>query len=131
MFDLIRVSGPCGLLAAILGLVVLVLVVIKTVQLARRNMTPGRAWESSLNTIIFWGAYAAVLGFLGQCYGIYEAMLAIRQAGELSPVVVVMGFAVSFTSTLIGVGALAFAALCWFALRFWSQRVTVGPSATA
>lgn len=130
MFELIRISGPFGLLAAILGLVVLVLVVMKTVQLSRRSMTPGQAWESSLNTILFWGAYAAVLGFLGQCYGIYEAMLAIRQAGELSPVVVAVGFAVSFTSTLIGLAVLAFAALCWFALRYWSQRVTVGATAS-
>jgi hypothetical protein len=130
VFELIRISGPFGLLAAILGLVVLVLVVMKTVQLSRRSMTPGQAWESSLNTILFWGAYAAVLGFLGQCYGIYEAMLAIRQAGELSPVVVAVGFAVSFTSTLIGLAVLAFAALCWFALRYWSQRVTVGATAS-
>jgi biopolymer transport protein ExbB/TolQ len=130
VFELIRISGPFGLLAAILGLVVLVLVVMKTAQLSRRSMTPGQAWESSLNTILFWGAYAAVLGFLGQCYGIYEAMLAIRQAGELSPVVVAIGFAVSFTSTLIGLAVLAFAALCWFALRHWSQRVTVGTTAT-
>jgi biopolymer transport protein ExbB/TolQ len=129
VFELIRVSGPFGLLAAILGLVILVLVVTKIVQLSRRRVTAGPSWESSLNTILFWGAYAAVLGFLGQCLGIYEAMVAIREAGELSPSVVAVGFYVSFTSTLIGVAVLAFAALCWFVLRYWSQTVAARPPA--
>lgn len=123
MLELIRMSGPFGLLAAILGLVVVALVVLRTVQLSRRRMTPGAAWESSLNTILFWGAYAAVLGFLGQCHAIYEAMSAIRIAGELEPAVVAVGFAASFSPTLIGLQVLAFAALCWFALRFSSRKV--------
>ncbi len=131
MFELIRMSGHFGSLAAILGLVVLALVVIKAVQLSRGNVTPGQAWESSLNTILFWGAFAAVLGFLGQCYGIYEAMMASRAAEEIAPWVVAMGFFVSFTSTLIGLAVLSVAALCWFVLRFWSQRVTAGAPATA
>jgi uncharacterized membrane protein len=131
MFQLIHMSGHFGYLAAILGLVILVLVVIKAVQLSRKSMTPGQAWDSSLNTILFWGAFAAVLGLLGQCYGIYEAMMAIRQAEEIAPWAVAMGFFVSFTSTLIGLTVLAISALCWFVLRFWSQRVAVGPSATA
>ncbi|UCC82759.1 MAG: MotA/TolQ/ExbB proton channel family protein [Gemmatimonadota bacterium] len=131
MFELLQHSGPFGQLAAILGLVVLALVVIKAVQLSRGNVTPGQAWENSLNTILFWGAYAAVLGFLGQCYGIYVAMMAIRAAEEIAPWVVAMGFLISFTSTLIGLAVLAFAALCWFALRFWSRRVTAGAAATA
>jgi biopolymer transport protein ExbB/TolQ len=131
VFELIRISGPFGLLTAILGLVVLVLVVLKTVKLSRLSATPGEAWESGLNTILFWGAYAAVLGFLGQCFGIYRSMMEIRAATELSPIVMVEGFAVSFTPTLIGLAVLAFAAFCWFALRFWSRKVTARAGATA
>jgi hypothetical protein len=130
VFELIRVSGHFGLLTAILGLVVVVLVVLRAVQLLRRRVTGGQAWDSSLNTILFWGAYAAVLGFLGQCTGIYEAMIAIREAEEIAPWVVAQGFFVSFTPTLIGLAVLAIAALCWFVLRYWSARVTLGRSAS-
>lgn len=131
MFSLLQQSGHFGYLAAILGLVVLALAVTKAVQLSRGNVTPGQAWENGLNTILFWGAYAAVLGFLGQCYGIYLAMMEIRAAEEIAPWVVAMGFMISFTPTLIGLMVLAIAGLCWFGLRFWSQRVAAGAAAAA
>lgn len=131
MFYLIQISGHFGHLAAILGLVVLVLVVIKVVQLSRRSLTLGQAWESSLNTILFWGAFAALVGVLGQCYGIYIAMMTFRQAEAIAPQIVIEGFFASFMPTLVGLGVLAFAALCWFLLRVWSQRVAASLAGTA
>jgi hypothetical protein len=131
VFYLIQMSGHFGHLAAILGLVILVLVVIKSVQLSKKSVTPGQAWESSLNTILFWGAFAALLGVLGQCYGIYAALMAIERAEMVAPQAVIQGFFASFMPTLVGVAVLAFAALCWFALRVWSQRVSAGPAGVA
>ena len=123
MLDLIRHSGFAGVLIVILGLVIAVLVVRRAIQLSRRSFTPGPAWDAGLNSILFWGAFAAVLGFLGQCLGIYNALTAIRQAAEMSPTVTAMGFFISFTSTLLGLAVLLVAALCWYALRFWSHQV--------
>ena len=92
-------------------------------RLSTRAATPGPSWENKLNGILFWGAFAAVLGFLGQCFGIYEAMTAISRASEFSPSVTAFGFLVSFSSTLLGLIICVIAALCWYSLRIWSNRV--------
>jgi biopolymer transport protein ExbB/TolQ len=107
----------------LLAVVIAFLVVRKVVPLAKGTVQPGPAWESGLNAILFWGAFAAVLGFLGQCFGIYNAMRAIQQADVISPTITAIGFFISFTSTMIGLTILAISALCWFALRVWSNRV--------
>ena len=122
MLNAIRLAGPTGWMMVILALVIAVIAVQKIVQLSRGSAVPGAAWDAGINAILFWGAFAAVLGFLGQCLGIYNAMLAIRQASEISPAVIAEGFFVSFTSTMIGVAILVVSALCWFALRVWANR---------
>ncbi len=123
MLDLIRHSGFAGVLIVILSLVIAALVIRRAIQLSRRSFTPGPAWDAGLNSILFWGAFAAVLGFLGQCFGIYNALTAISRAAEMSPTVTAMGFFISFTSTLLGLAVLLVSALCWYALRFWSHQV--------
>ena len=123
MGTLIQQSGHAGVLIVILGLVIVTLVVRRAVQLSRRSFTPGPAWDAALNSILFWGAFAAVLGFLGQCLGIYNALTEISRASEISPIVTAIGFYISFTSTLLGLAVLLVSALCWYALRFWSHQV--------
>jgi len=119
--NLIQMSGPTGTLIVILSLVIAVLVVRRAVQLFRRSFTPGPAWDAGLNSILFWGGFTAVLGFFGQCLGIYRALTEISHASEISPTVTAMGFYISFIPTLLGLAVLVVAALCWYALRFWSH----------
>jgi biopolymer transport protein ExbB/TolQ len=123
MLNLIQMSGHFGWVLVIIALVVLIHVVRAVWRLSNRSAEPGPAWENNLNGILFWGAFAAVFGFLGQCFGIYEAMTAISRATEISPTVTALGFLISFTSTLIGLSICVIAALCWYTLRLWSNRV--------
>ena len=64
-----------------------------------------------------------LLGFLGQTAGIYIALTVIREAAEIAPWIVVQGFMVSFTSTLMGMAILAVSALAWYGLKTWGRRV--------
>lgn len=123
MLNFYRSGGAVGWLLVILTFVILVLVLWKVVKLSTGTVTPGVAWEAGLNAILFWGAFAAVLGFLSQCLGIYNMMVAISRADEIAPGVVAQGFLISFTPTLLGLVVLAFSALCWYGLRAWSQRL--------
>lgn len=130
MLYAIHISGPTGWLLVLLAVVIAVLVVRKVIPLVRGTFEPGPAWESGLNAILFWGAFAAVLGFLGQCAGIYRAMRIIEQAEAISPTVTALGFYISFTPTMIGFAILAVSALCWYALRTWSTKVAARHSLT-
>jgi hypothetical protein len=121
MFEFLQGCGvfvwPLLLLAALL--------VIQTLRVVQRLGT-GRADRPAaglINTVLFWGAVAAVLGVLGQCTGIYHAMQAIRSAKEVSPTVMAAGFAQSFTTTLFGFALLLVAGLAWLLLRTWYGRL--------
>ena len=115
---------------ALMAVIVVVLSVKQTIDLFVRGDAKPASLARGLDAILFWGAFAAVLGFLGQCYGIYNAMKAIGQAGQFSPSVTAYGFFISFTSTMLGLGVLVVAAFCWYVLRFWSRRVERSLAAT-
>jgi hypothetical protein len=123
MIELIRTSGPTGTIHVILALVIVALAVRRVTQLSGGSFVPGPEWDASVNAILFWGGFAAVLGFLGQTVGIYIALTAIRSASEIAPWIVVEGFMISFTPTLIGLAILTVAALVWFSLKTWGRRV--------
>jgi hypothetical protein len=107
----------------ILAVVIGVIAVRRVMQLAGGSFVPGPEWDASVNGILFWGAFAAVLGLLGQTVGIYIALTAIRAASEVAPWIVVEGFMVSFTSTLLGLLILTVASLVWYGLKSWGRRV--------
>jgi len=73
--------------------------------------------EHTVNAVLFWGCVAAVVGVLGQFHGIYQALKAMSMASAVSPPIIWGGLAVSFSSTLAGLGILLVAALSWIALR--------------
>ena len=86
------------------------------------------AMAAQANAILFWGGMAAVMGFLGQCQGVFLALNNILAAPEISPQVVAEGFVISFVPTLFGFGILAFSGIAWLSLRFFSPRI-VGTAA--
>lgn len=123
MFTFIETGGPFGWLILILALVNTVLVIRKAIQLGSDKPVTGNTFESGLNAILFWGIICAVLGFLGQYTGIYNAMGAISKATELSPAVMARGFGQSFTTTLMGLNVLVLSAIAWFVLHTLYQRM--------
>ena len=107
------------------------LVLVQVIRAARRLGTgeSGPSAAGLINTILFWGAVAAVLGVLGQCTGIYNAMQVIRAAKAVSPALLAAGFAESFTTTLFGMTLLLLAGLAWLVLRAWHGRLLAARAA--
>jgi hypothetical protein len=126
MFDLIRMSGPTGWIHVLLGVVILIIAARRVMQLTGGGFVAGPEWDASVNGVLFWGGFAAVLGLLGQTVGIYIALTAIRAATEVAPWIVLEGFMVSFTPTLMGLAILTLALLIWYGLKSWGRRVARG-----
>jgi len=78
--------------------------------------------SNSINSLLFWGAFSAVLGFLGQYTGIYKALGAIIHATAIDPKLVMLGFRESFTTTLWGMNLLVWSAVAWAILQGWYRR---------
>lgn len=91
--------------------IVIVGLILRAVSRAPENA------ESILFAILFWGFTAAVLGFLGQCAGLYNALTVISSADAVDPHILARGFAESFSTTLWGSGLLIVSGLAWFVLR--------------
>jgi hypothetical protein len=107
----------------------LVLVTLVVAVLAVRawlRLRSGEVSQATLGTgidaVLFWGAYAAVLGVLGTLVGISQAAAAISQAAEVSPPIVWMGIRIALSTTIYGLLVFAIALLLWFGLRHGHRR---------
>ena len=107
---LLKSAGIAGIPLMVLTLVVAALIL----RAAWRGMH-GRPVD--LFSLLFWGFAAAVLGFLAQCAGLYNALTVIGEATAISPQVVARGFAQSFVTTLWGGSLLLLAGFAWAVLR--------------
>jgi len=117
MLDVIRQSGPWGIILSALILLNLGLVGWSLVPLLNSDGKVGVAPRNRINAVLFWGAIGAVVGLLGQATGIYLALRVISLAPEISFPIVVEGFAISFLPTITGFLLLLGSALAWMGLR--------------
>ena len=114
--------GFYGYPLVLLALVVFVLIVLRAVQMLGSGAGSHPNFRTGLNAILFWGAIAAVMGFLGQYHGMYHGLRAIAAADALSPFVIARGLAESFTTTLFGLVTFLVSALAWFTLGALHRR---------
>ncbi len=130
MFEVIQRSGPYGVLICILVLLNLGLVAWALAQLLGSNGRIGPTLKNRINAVLFWGLIGAVVGLLGQANGIYLALRVVSQAPEISPPVVMEGFAISFLTTIMGFLLLLGSSLAWMGLRTLHGR-RLGPALPA
>lgn len=67
--------------------------------------------------ILYLGSFACVWGFLTQGIGIYQALTAIQEAGDVSPALIIGGIKVSMIAPLYGTGILLTSSILWYLLR--------------
>lgn len=122
MFGFFLQMGPYAIPLVLLAMVVLVLTVLRASQASKAQPGHGTDLQAGINAIVFWGAIAAVMGFLGQFQGMYNGLRAMAAATELSPFVIARGLAESFSTTLFGLIIFLFSAVVWFALGSMARR---------
>ena len=83
---------------------------------------PAAELETGINAILFWGVFNVALGFFAHYWGLYQAMLDIRAANDISPAIVAEGHAVSLITVLAGLFIFMFSAVIWSLLR-WRFRI--------
>ena len=117
MLQFIQAGGPFMILILIvsLGLFILMLKSVYDLYFKKEKITTTS--ESMINAILFWGCICALLGFLGQITGIYNAVNAIAQAPDISPQIVLIGFGMSFITSITGLWILLISSIVWFVLK--------------
>ena len=110
-------------LLLILAVVIIVLSIKKAIELLSKNDLNQATLESGINAIIFWGGICLVLGFFGHFLGLYNAMKAIDKADNISPAIVMEGYAVSLSTILFGLFIFLFSAIIWFTLHWRYKKI--------
>ena len=67
--------------------------------------------------IIFIGSFAFLFGLLGQIIGLYNALLSIQAAGDISPGLMAGGLRVSLIAPLYGFILFLISSIVWFIYR--------------
>lgn len=117
-------GGPFMFILLFLFVLILVLSIKKGIDLFAGKETNPALLEKGVNAIIFWGAFSVVIGFLAHYLGIYEAMLAIARASDISPAIVSRGYSMSLITVLSGLFIFMVSALIWFLLK-WRLKILI------
>ena len=115
MFELFYMGGPLfmGILSLLL-LVVIVLALAFGTKAYNNQVKNVENFRNQMGYIKSVGLFAMVTGILGQLIGLYQAFVAIEQAGDISPSMLTGGLKVSMITTLYGVFIYLFSILLWF-----------------
>lgn len=70
-----------------------------------------------LNFILLFGSLSLIIGILGQGVGLFYAMNAIQEAGDISPSLVAGGFKVSMITPIYGILIFILTLIFWGVLK--------------
>ncbi len=131
IFEFVQRAGPFIFPLALIALVIAILAMVNGLRLLGAERAHAERLRGAVDAILFWGAFAAVLGFLGQWTGLYKVFRATAELG-LSPACTddparcyAMGFAESLTTTITGLTIFLAAGLVWFILRSRVRHLTI------
>lgn len=121
MLSFIREGGV--MMYPLLGVTLVMVVLAARAWLRLRSGDAGQpTLGAGIDAVLFWGAYAAVLGLLGTLVGIAQAAGFIEAAPSISSAMIWGGIKVALWTTIYGLLVFAIALLLWFWLRHGHRR---------
>ena len=114
--------GPFKIPLAIVLLIVLALIIYSTYLKIRKTSSDHQSFHKSLNTLLVFGSFNLALGMIGQITGIWDAIDAIKAAGDINPEIVLNGIKVSFGTTIFGLATFTIATIAWLLLNYLPLR---------
>jgi hypothetical protein len=115
--DLHYAGGP--LFMSILSIIFLTILFIagKKIYDLVSNSGKDTSKQMDVSSVLQLGIFAAVFGIFGQCIGLFQAFMAIEEAGDISPAMIFGGLKVSMITTLYGLLIFLISFLIWFGLK--------------
>jgi hypothetical protein len=125
MQPLLKVFAQGGILMLPMVLIALVLlgIVLRALwHLFVRGGSDAVAIQSCLDSLLFWGGFAVVIGVLGSAIGYHKVITVVMARGILNPRALWIGTAEGMVSTIAGLLMLAAAGTAWYLLRWQHLR---------
>ena len=118
----IHSMGPYKIPLAIVLLIVLALIIYSTYLKIQKTTRDPEALRKSLNTLLVFGSFNLALGMIGQITGIWDAIDAIKAAGDINLDIVLTEIKISFGTTIFGLATLMIAIIAWLLLTYLPLR---------
>jgi len=111
----------------IIAAIILYLSIRKFIELFLQHNQNHSKLKNGINAIIFWGSFSVVFGVFAHFVGIYMAMQAVMEAGDISPAIVAGGYAMSLITILSGLFLFMVSAIIWLVLQWkYKKMLTSG-----
>lgn len=117
MIRFLMEAGPVIIPLTVLAVVIEMLFLWNAVALIAVRAAGSLRRRRSIDSILFWGSVAGVLGFLGQWIGVARMARAVAEQGIVSPQAVTYGLSESLLTPVTGIVIFIVAAFSWFLLR--------------
>ena len=118
----IQSLGPYKIPLAIVFLIVLALIIYTTYLKIRKTTPDHQSLRKNLNTLLVLGSFNLALGMIGQITGIWDAIAAIKAAGDINLDIVLTGIKISFGTTIFGLATFMLATIAWLLLTYLPVR---------
>jgi biopolymer transport protein ExbB/TolQ len=114
----ILASGGVPMAAVVVTAAIVVLMTLRSLHAVARARPEDRALlETRIDSILFWGVFAAIPGLLGTLGGLAQMAGAIEAAGTVNPALLWGGVRVALSTTIAGTSVLGVALPAWYLLR--------------
>ncbi|HPG42013.1 MAG TPA: hypothetical protein PLP19_21885 [bacterium] len=114
MLSLFIIGGPFMWLLLLFSLAIIYLIIKKGLDIFVKKDLSEEKQNEGVNGILFWGILSVVCGFLSHYSGIYLAVNAIRQAADISPQLILEGYASSLVAIIAGLWIFIISAIIWY-----------------
>jgi hypothetical protein len=117
--------GPVAWPLLFISIANVILVILRGRQVFGAGARRDPAVEAGINTILFWGVMAAVLGYLGMYTGAYRALSVLAEFMDqgVDPRLVVLGGIEIVSNPMVGLLICVLSSIAWFVLRAGYRRL--------
>ena len=124
MFDFIKTGGTVGVsIIIIFGITSVVLFGVGLNYLLSKKSYKTEHFERIREYILLFGSLSFLTGCASQLLGFYEAFIAIKEAADIAPYIVMEGFLVSCIAPLCGLTFLSLSFVLWYVLKMKKSRI--------
>jgi hypothetical protein len=113
MLEAYKIGGPYMHVISLLGILMLAIAIWKIIGLTKKSSVDLK-W---LDLIKMAGSLALAIGLLSQIIGIVQGLEAIREAGDISPQLVMAGATISFYAPIWGFMVFIFSMMFYYVLK--------------
>lgn len=93
-----------------------------TVKIFADKASGKQSTKYTPGSILVAGSLSFMLGILAQAIGIYQALIAIQAAGDVSPAIIFGGFKVSMIAPMYGLIIFVLTLIIWLVLAFLTPK---------